>query len=212
MEDGGWDGNGLYLGPETAPTMGKDVTLRLTVLSGPSKGKAVDIGFKVIPPLDVAFELHSNIWHIQNHASVGFKASLHLLPKDVSFWHISYGEDACDTSAATLTGWFNQQYPNGCAHPANGPVHVLQGNINTGSKVDGDDNPFFDYVSPPSPAFAAGTLTWIIPQRYYTGQWITIEEASKTHKGEIDATGKATITKAGVGPCSRPFNAPSSNY
>ena len=114
------------------------VTLRLTVQSGPSKDKYVDMGFSVIPPNGAIFvrKPGSGLRHFFGLSTCGFLGWAYLRPTHVSFTRIDYGEGTCD---ATLDGWFADKYPSGYPHPPNGPIEVGDGDSTDGCRVLGED-------------------------------------------------------------------------
>ena len=196
----GTSGTGTY----TAYWADTDVTLRLVVLSGPSTDHCTDVHLNVVKPTGTHFEQYGvGVKHKLGHGSVGFRANIYLLPKDVSFANIDVAEDSV---AGVLGGWYVAKFPNGCQHAATDPPSpVRNGNATTGCLVEGVDLIWSEWMDPP-PDYAAGTLHWAIPICYSIGGggWVTINPNDQDFS--INAAGGMTAQKAGVGPFSKDLN------
>ena len=198
--------NGNGLGTYTCHWTTDSVTLRLTVQAGPSKNKYVDMGFSVVPPSDgyMIQKPGTNIWHIINTASVGFKGWSYLRPKDVSFTNIQRREGGC---FAVATGFY--AYQNGLYHPVGAWWEVSNGNSTTGCRVECDDTVQAD---PKGPPYSVGEFNWPIPRQYRVGTGgATTFYTANQHK-TANAIGTAQYEKAEAGPFSKNAGDASSDY
>jgi hypothetical protein len=202
-----------------APTTGTarftagDVYGQVTLTLSDQNNNSVTCNITVIPPSGVTYvqyPTNMTILHQQGLASCGFYGQASLQPTDVSFKNMSYGEDTC---IAHTGGWYTNKNPKpaGLVHPADGPIPVGGGDINAGCVVTESDKA--TGVAVPPPNLAVGWFTWAIPQRYKvgTGAWHDIIVSGNTiftftHRVDLDATGKVTIQKGGVGPFSKNLN------
>jgi hypothetical protein len=192
--NGGQNGLGTFTASDTNST----VVVRLTVQSGPSAGKYAEAGFNVTRPTGEIFTLHSTTYaHYYRTASCGFLADIYLLPKDVSFKNIEWGED---DALGQPTGWCLAYYgATPPSHSGYGGITVEGGNIATGCKIHGWDKIFNGAVNSP-PAFADGTFLWEIPQQWRlwgsAGAFIPIKNVNQYWT--IDGAGTVNIQKDGI--------------
>ncbi len=135
--------------------------------------------------------------------SVGFQGHVYLTPTDVSFSNVKFQEG---TANAVATGFFASV--NGEVHPLGDVLSIANCNINTGctpgdDTVDSNDNP---------PPFSVGDFLWAIPWQYQASGGAFIAFTTVNHHETADATGLATIEKAGAGPYSKNASDPTSTY
>ncbi len=186
------------LGTYTAPATNSNVTLRLTVKSGPSKDRYVDMAFTVTKPTGgrCVKRAASNIWHVINTFSIGVNTDFYLDPKDVSFSRIKFKEGSCN---AVTTGWFTD--PAGCQglnHPAWGTwFSVGTGNITNGCKVNRPNGDYaYGSLNPTPLPYTPGTFKWSLPWLYTTDNGTTSHQITTIdHDHTVAANGDATVKK-----------------
>jgi len=201
-----------------------NVTFRLTVKSGPSKGKYQWYSKTVVLPSGTRMtRVNPNtVWHWQYYASAGIKLYYWLDPKYVSFKYLTFGEDSCPSTNVsgfylTCEPWApppppTNSYPNGtqqAGHPQNTFGAILGGNITTGCRVDLPDYASTGAADP----YAAGSFTWSIPTQYIddTSTRNTFG-SNQDHVSTFQANGDATQTKGGQPPGSAALNDATSGY
>ena len=195
------------IGSYTAPSSAGSTTLKLEILSGPSKGMGPTSNRTIVAPNNATMrqEPGTGIWHVQGQASIGFLGGTYLQPTDVSFRRLSSREG---WTAGIGTGYFLTF--NGHPHQVGNWFPIDRCNVATGCKVIATD-----YVSAgPLPApYSDGTFTWNIPCQYRvgtTGAAVTYTIASQ--RATIDSEGRMTISKNGAGPFSKNLNDPTTDY
>ena len=166
-------------------------TLKLAVLDGPSKDKNVTQDVTAIAPSGVRMVLSTGRRHIQNVVGAGFKATVYLDPKNVSFKNIQVSEG--DAPAET-TGYFSGITT---PHSAGPNTPILLCNITTGCRLLNEDTVYMDRNPSPTP-YAAGTYKWSIPWYYDSGGGSVSLGFSVDQILTSDASGNATISKAGA--------------
>jgi hypothetical protein len=194
------DGTGTY-NVADAP---ESVSLKLTMLGGPSKGAGLTKSISAVAPSGGYEVKFSGVRHFQNWWSCGFKGDVFILPTNVSFANLYFAEQDV---GATTTGWL--AFLNGQSHtPSVNGLRIGFGDINSGAKVaaSGGDEIFGGkYRDVEHGAYAAGTLNWAIPWNYSisggAGTWQTITTVNET--ASSTSTGKCTISKAGSGSVSK---------
>lgn len=178
-----------------------NVTFRLTVKSGPSKGKYQWYSKTVVPPSGTRMtRVNTKVWHIQGYASAGIALYYWLDPKTVSFTNLDFGEDSCPSTNVsgfylTCEPW--NSYPNGnqvAAHTQNTFGDISDGNITDGCRVVINDEASTGAANP----YAAGSFTWSIPTQYIddTSTRNTFGSNS-TQVATYQANGDATQAKGG---------------
>ena len=206
----GTTGAGTYTAPDRASA---NVTLRLTVLAGPSKNKYAEMALSVVEPSDFVFTQHgAGVRHDQGHGSCGVLFDTYLHPKDVSFRNIEFGEAGVQS---VRVGWFLLKYPDpaGRPHPANDGATVGNGDAANGCLVAPPDQAWSGWEDPP-PAYAAGSHTWPIKQRWRVGAGGWVEMRAADQVWTIDVNGTVTMQKDGAPnpAASKALNAASSNW
>jgi len=182
------DGTGTF----TAPASPGNTTLKLNVLSGPSKDKNITQDVTTIAPSGTKLVLSTGRRHIQNVVGAGFKAIVYFDPKNVSFKNIAFSEGACD---AVTTGYLSGV---GEAHQAGPTNQILLCNSSTGCRGFNEDTVYLGHPDNPSPTpYGTGSWTWPIPWFYHSGgdpaSLFTVNQVLTT-----DVSGNATISKAGA--------------
>jgi hypothetical protein len=192
-------GTGLYSLPSdnngTGTYGAKDepgnITLKLEVLGGPSKGFGPSYDKEVKKPDDVYFMRwpHISIYHINGEASIGFVADVYLLPKDVSFQNIEIMEGTCESE---VTGYFVGKAHNHLQWKEWGQVD--QGNSSKGCQVIGADHVQSPFKGTNAPPYSDGTFIWAIPW-YFRIEGNPVEFTTVDQRFTIDDTGKMTAEK-----------------
>jgi hypothetical protein len=143
------------------------VTLKLTVLSGPSRGASVQVGCSVVEPSGTAMtRTNSNIAHLVNYAGAGMQLYYWLLPDTVSFRNVNFREATCNPTGVTGYYLFCNpwgSFPSGTIIWPHPPSYF--GAIIEGNRVQAPDHAHSGDASP----FAAGSFTWPIPTQYSLG-------------------------------------------
>jgi len=167
------------------------VTVRITIKSGPSKGKFESYGKDIILPSGTRMtRVSGNVWHIQYSASAGIALYYWLDPTHVSFSNLTFGEDSCPATGAT--GIYITAPPGN--HAQSGPVDIGDGNITTGCRVQAEDQ----VGSLRNPWGSGGTYTWSIPTQYIDNTSTRNTFGSnQNHVPVLQANGDATMNKGG---------------
>lgn len=168
-----------------------NVTFRLTVKSGPSKGKYQWYSKTVVLPSGTRMtRATGNVKHTQGDASAGIALYYWLDPKNVSFKYLTFGEDSCPATGAT--GIYITAPPGN--HAQNTFGAILGGNSTTGCRVQGMDGAW----SSRNPWAPGGTYTWSIPTQYIddTSTRNTFG-SNQNHVPVLQANGDATMNKGG---------------
>ncbi len=198
--NGGNTGTGTY----TADGGSGNVTLQLETLTG----NVVDTKTLTVIEPNAVHLIHdgSGIWHVNNVASVGFRAISYLRPTDVSFSNIQTKEG---TDNAVANGYLS--FKNGEVHAPGTLGPVGNGNSTLGCKelYQYDTIATGQYTTTP---YSAGDFTWNIPIIFNDGNNGDIQFTTLVHREEIDNTGAATIRKGAGGPFTKQLNDPSSSY
>ena len=143
VSNSGTSGTGIY----TAPVAASTVTLTLTVLSGPSKDRHVDMGFAVVAPSGTRMtRVNTKVWHVKSTASAGIQTYYWLDPKTVSFKNVDFAEGSC--VATNVSGFYQtcapwNSYPTGGSMPDHLPSYfgaIGPGNSTTGCMVEHTDD------------------------------------------------------------------------
>jgi hypothetical protein len=205
-------GTGTYDAEGTAGA----VTLSIKVVSGPSTGQERTVDRNIVAPNDATMTqaAGTGIRHIQDYISVGFKGSIFLSPKNVSFANINWREGT--VSAVGSGCWASE---NGNAHPIGSSMTVSGCNTTTGCQVNaidtvqaGDRGPY----PPPNPAYCSGDFEWDIPWQYSADggtNWVSFTTAVHHQWAETAPNlGRANIQKKGAGPFSRHATDPTTQY
>jgi hypothetical protein len=187
------DNNGT--GSFTAPASPGNTTLKLNVLSGPSKDKNITQDVTTIKPSGTRLVKADGRRHVHNIVDAGFTAIVYLDPTNVSFKNITISEDTCP---AVTAGYFSGVVS---PHPASTqPNLVLACNATTGCRGFFLDKIYMGYPgNPPSPTpVTVGTWTWTIPW-YYDNPggdpvpWFTVDQVLTS-----DTSGNGTTSKGGA--------------
>jgi hypothetical protein len=174
----------------------------------PSKGDHWYDTKSIVTPTSGSYieRIGTNLWHVHDTWSVGFRGYAYLAPKYVSFTNIDMREGACN---ATATGWLSCY--DGDPHPVGSWVDVHDGNSTTGCLV-GLDRAKTSVKAPP-PDYDEGDFNWPIPWQYRfdVGDPSTTFTTANHHETS-DPNGKATIEKQGAGPVWRVPSDPNSDW
>jgi hypothetical protein len=164
--------------------------------------------FEVVAPDDVEFVKSGPDWHVKGFASAGFKGTIHLLPKDVSFkWvEVREGAAALDASGCFAgakeaeikgDGHFQPQDTNkSVIHPVMGTWVKAKagGSTSKGTEMNGADTVRGATTKP-----GAGKFTWRIPWFYkVTGIGGERRFCTGEHQTVVDAAGKTTMSKFNI--------------
>ncbi|MGB7209699.1 MAG: hypothetical protein WBD27_13635 [Pyrinomonadaceae bacterium] len=184
------DNNGT--GSFTAPAHPGNTTLKMNVVSGPSKDRNVTQDVTTIKPSGTNFALSTGRKHTQGRVSAGFKAIIYFEPKTVSFKNIAFSEGACDAQTA---GYLSSATS---PHAAGQQSQILLCNGSTGCRGFNEDTCYMFHPENPSPTpYGSGSKNWPIPWSYHYGS----ESGSLFIVNQLltsDASGNATISKGGV--------------
>jgi hypothetical protein len=189
----------------TAPAAEASTTLKLKINSGPSKDSGPTYNIVTVAPSGAYMikKPGTGLRHQFGKLGVGFFGNAYLTPKDVSFSRLHFSEGVASASASGY--WASL---NGAIHPANGPFTISGCNIITGCLAFEDLVDTNDW----DPPFGNGNFTWVIPWRYVVGSiapsYVRFTDA--THYQTAEATGRATIQKAGAGPFEKDDSDPTS--
>jgi len=167
------------------------VKLRITIKSGPSKGKHRTYKRKIIPPSGTRMtRATGNVRHTRGTASAGIALHYWLNPTDVSFSNLEFGEDACPATGAT--GIYVTSPPGN--HGQNTFGAILGGNSVTGCRVNSMDGAW----TIRNPWAPGGRFTWRIPTQYIddTATRNTFGNRQR-HRPTIQRNGTTTMTKGG---------------
>jgi len=181
------------------------VTLKLEVLSGPSKGEGPTKQFDVIKPSAAYLikEPGTEVGHIEDVFSVGFWGWAYLLPRDVSFDELQWSEGSCTADADGYLAEFD-----GDKHPEGDWFEIGPGNITNGCHVMNMHDKITIYYE--NQNWAKGDFKWYIPWRIgYCNQLIGTFCTVLQHAYSEDGSGTAYIKK-GAGPFSKAVDALSS--
>jgi len=200
VSNAGSDGTADYDAKETAG----GVTFRLTIKSGPSKGRYKSYSKTVVAPSGTRLtRVNPNtVWHEQGAASAGIKLYYWLDPKEVSFSELTFGEGSCP--ATNKSGcWLGMH-----AHPQNTFGAISGGNITSGCRVSAPDYAWARIYSWGS----GGAFTWSIPSQYIddTATRNTFG-ANQVQVHTTQANGDATQAKGGQSG-SAALNDPTSGF
>jgi len=180
------DGTGTY----RCRVIADSVTLRLTIQSGLSKGKYVEMGLSVIAPSGTRMtRFNTNVWHKQNMASSGIALYYWLEPKTSSFKNVNFGESSC--AATNVAGFYLANPP---FHKENTFGSIMWGNVATGCRVSAED-----HAGSAVPAWpGGGTYKWPIKTQYiHAGARYDFGGLS-IHTATHQANGDSEISKAGL--------------
>ena len=196
-----------------------NVTLKLRLTSGPSKGLGPLYSRTVWKPCSPYMTRpHPTIVrHTQWFASAGIELWYWLNPSNVSFSNLRFKEGSC--SPTNVTGYFeccepmqSQVYPNGAIirdHPAwADPGHAIITVDYHGSLMDGEpDHAWTGEANP----YAYGHFTWPIPTLYQdeaSSNWHEVESGTIDQTASFKNAGAATITKDSAASGSAALNDP----
>jgi hypothetical protein len=174
------DGTGTYNAADTA----KSVTLKLEVLTGPSKGNGITKDISIVEPTDAYITRDSGVQHTHNTWSVGFKGRIYVTPSDVSFLNLSFYEGAAQAhSSGWLAGFISDHSQSALAIRINSTNAVNELDIiHTGTK---------------NPPYGSGEWYWDIPWHILTNSGRDFVIKTPRELATSDNTGKAVISKAG---------------
>jgi hypothetical protein len=179
-----------------APSSPGNTTLKLNVVGGPSKDKNITQDVTTIAPSGTRL-VHSagqGQKHTQYVVGAGFKATVYLDPKNVSFQNIQVSEDVAPGAPAQTTGYFTGVTT---PHPVGPNTQILQCNTTTGCRLINEDTCYMFHPSSPTP-YAPGTYKWSIPWYYDSGGGSVSLGYTVDQLLTSDASGKATISKGGA--------------
>lgn len=185
LSNAGDDGTADYDAKETVG----NVKFRLTIKSGPSKGRYKQYDRTVIAPSGTRMtRTTSNVWHINNTASAGIQLYYWLDPKEVSFRNLTFGEDSCPATPA----WGVCSTIGG--HAQNTFGAILDGNSSTGCRVSLPDHAWCK-VTPWNAG--DGGWTWNIPTQYIDDTSTRNTFGAQSQVSRVWANGNATQSKGG---------------
>jgi hypothetical protein len=157
------------------------LTLKLEVISGPSKGLGPSFPRSIVAPSGTRmYKLNSNVWHRYLKASAGFELLCYLDPTNVSFTRIKFREDAC--SPTNVSDFFSEcepisdgpsytnSYPGGNPvrnHPQGDWIGIGFPSSSDGCVVMVPDKTGWATAGPFGPG---GGYTWEIPTHYQDNQ------------------------------------------
>lgn len=196
----------------TAAATAGSTTLQLKIASGAATGTVVATKtITIVAPTNMHMTQApgTNIFHIQNTWSIGFKGAPFLRPTDVSFRNAWITEGAVN---AVASGYLASL--NGTPHtPTATGIPCLGGNATTGTPVNAVDTIGNGLTGMMTAPYSNGDFLWAIPWRYgITQTTATTQFTTANHHATSDATGKATITKKDAGPFSRVPSDPTSGF
>lgn len=199
------DGTETY----TAGAVAGEETLKLEVITGPSKGLGPIYTRTIVAPSDgyIRQTPGSSILHCQGYCSVGFYGEARLQPTDVSFSKLWFREGG---GTAQASGFYGASA--GAQHqPTNIMIPITDCNFTLGC-MGLDADLIGTYSS--NTSFATGSLTWPIEWRYGLTDSILGSQTGFTtashHQTSTD-TGTANIQKEGSGTFSRTADSASSS-
>jgi hypothetical protein len=199
----------------TAPITPSVETLKLEIVTGPSKGLGPTYTKNIIAPSGATAALSPppNVAHLINTCSVAMKIDVFLLPKDVSFTRIGFIEDLPPGAPAQVTGYYSVLFPNPPNHaPAGLLVGIESCNSTDGCYVFTDRVGVEPGMGYPTPC-TAGDFIWVIPWYYK----VTISSPpvwfmNATHFQTNVPPNGMSISKVGVGPITRYIGDPSESF
>ena len=202
------DGLAIY----TAPISAESSTLRLEVLSGPSKGGNISYDINVVAPVNGYLVKISNIERTLGDFGGSFIGEFFLEPRNVSFYNLHFSEGAATPTTSGYLAYF-ANYPHSASPmPAaiNGCIPAIGCN-----KVAGTDTVTtrMHPANPPGLGGYVGDANWPIPWLFHenaltAGTQFTIAN----HHCASDKFGTALLSKKGAGPFSIAINDPTSTY
>lgn len=164
--------------------------------------------FTVVEPNGAYQVQFGNTVHTNGTASVGFRGTTYLLPKEVSFENIEINEGTC---AGTGTGFW--QTSTGQVHPPwPSWASVDGGSDATGSVVQGPNqtgSTYWDYVwtNAGTGPWTAGTFVWPIPWEFRVNGGTKKAFTTLNHREVLAGpSGRVTISKGGVSVSAMPAN------
>ena len=192
----------------TAKFTAGDMQGRATILATSKNGKSLTYDVIAITPSGAVMiqKPGTNVYHQNQSASVGIKALVFLLPKNVSFNNIFFREGE---GTAKGIGWYKDNGKDGEKHtPTPEPLTIGKGNIQTGCQVNAVDTmQGSPYVGP----YSNGTFTWPIDFEYNSGNdWEKFFTAIQIEV--IEPSGRLSIKKIDLGFYSKEFNDPDQDY
>jgi hypothetical protein len=204
IDEGGGSllGNTNGIDTYTAPVTAGPVTLKLKVLTGPSKNRGPSPSRQIIAPSGAHMRKKpgTGVIHNQGNCSVGFLGEAFLHPKNVSFINIRFAEG---NGTAVASGYYAAN--DGDVHQLGAENVVMNCNTSTGCYA------FDDLVlTDGPPPFSDGDFLWPIEWQYVTGSGDRTTFFIANHHQIATPTGRCTIEKAGAGPFTKNANAPTS--
>jgi hypothetical protein len=186
------DGTGTYNAPDTA----NSVTLKLEILSGPSKGSGPTKAISIVEPSGgfVNRSPTTGLRHTQNSWSVGFLGEIFITPSDVSFYNLLFYEGAAEMHSSGWLSSFNDPHP----------PSARAERINSRNAVNKADEIFSGTKY--GPTYGVGQWYWDIPWYVETNSGRVISLGMFRELATSDATGKATISKGGHSESRVPSN------
>ena len=192
-------------GTFTAGDIADSVSIILSIIDGPLKGKSYSKDRSVVPPSGVTLVQTGGVIHYQGLATAGFHASTYFLPKDVSFSNCQEEEEYSATEESkgkkgpVGLGTGSLAGKNGEVHTGGGYHAGGAGNILLGCLIGIDDVEAHNQGLQP---FASdGDFIWNIPRDYKVGDTGTVHAAYTTlvqhnHQTKTDANGDSITTES----------------
>ncbi len=205
--NGSVSNTGAGAGTYTCHDRSEAVKLELRTTGGSGTATVLDTkDFSVVEPSNALMKkaAGTNVWHVHNTASAGFKGEIYMRPTDVSFKYANMREGS---APGTGTGFYSHH--NGRSHPVGSWVTIGGGNSSDGSKINGVDTVQSGTDKAP---YSAGTFNWPIPWNFKVGSGTEKNFTTANHYMEADATGTVSISKKGAGPYTKAASDASSSY
>jgi hypothetical protein len=175
-----------------------NVTLKLEITAGPSKGRGPSYTRTVITPSGgyMIQKPGTGIRHTHNTCSCGFLGISYITPKEVSFTNLQTREGSCYATASGCYAHWDE-----LLHEENPWFAVDDGDSTTGCK---EGYSLDEVWSGDVIAYSEGDFLWPIPKEYKAddGEVHTFT-ASEAQHAVADDAGKCTISKYGAGPFSK---------
>jgi hypothetical protein len=194
-----------------AEAIAGDVTLKLKLTSGPSKGRYKVYSKTVVAPTNRFIHAASpwdGIWHDNGVHTCGIKGESYLNPKNVSFTNIQRREGT--SPPATVTGHYLSDYGTP------GPTHTIGSwftpsspNTTTGCYVVRDTT---STNHPCASLGDSGTFSWTIAYEYKGDDAVPRPMGNITASKEIESSGTTKVKKGSLSWFSKALGASDSEY
>lgn len=185
------------------------IVVRAWIESGPSQDEYRDVSRTIVAPSGAYMQQASGtgVRHVSGYISVGFKGSIWLEPKNVSFVNMQLREGTVKGVGSGCWAYLDEK-----PHEIGSWIAVGSGNSVTGCIVLGTDTVNAGDVGPP---FTQGDFVWNIPWQYRVGTSAPTQFTTAQHPHWADPApnlGRAHISKKGAGPFVKDAADPTSSY